>query len=132
MGGAELKMTSSLVPLNVGRASQSSNILLVEDELFVRMVISDSLREEGFEVIETFNVDEAISILRAGAAIDLILSDVRMPGAMDGLDLLDHTREAYPQVPVIIMSGHLMAHDALDRGPLISLPSPTRSRTRWR
>lgn len=122
--GAKQEMTPSLVPPELGGASRSSNILLVEDELFVRMVIGDSLREAGFGVIEAFNADEAASILCSGAAIDLILSDVRMPGAMDGLDLLDHAREAYPRIPVIIMSGHLMAHDALEKGAAHFLPKP--------
>ena len=117
-------MTASSVPPDLDCVEKSSCILLVEDELFVRITIGDSLREAGFAVIEAFNADEAVSILRSGAQIDLILSDVRMPGAMDGLDLLEHARGTYPHIPVIVMSGHLMAGEALDRGAAHFLAKP--------
>ncbi|PZN97216.1 MAG: response regulator [Alphaproteobacteria bacterium] len=91
-------------------------ILVVEDELLVRLMISEALRDEGYSVIEAYNADEALSILDAGKAFDLIISDVRMPGSMDGLGLLDRVRQQSPALPVILTSGHLEPEVALARG----------------
>ncbi len=88
------------------------------------MVVSDSLREAGFTVVEAFNADEAVSILRSGVPVDLVLTDVRMPGSMDGLGLLEHLCQTYAELPVIVMSGHLSAHEALDKGAAHFLAKP--------
>jgi CheY-like chemotaxis protein len=82
-------------------------ILVVEDELLIRMMLADELREAGYNVTEAFNADEALVILRSPAPVDMILSDVRMPGSMDGIGLLRVVRSAYPKIPVIITSAHL-------------------------
>lgn len=58
-------------------APDQAYILVVEDELFVRMFISDALRDAGYRVLEAFNGDEAVEILDSGAHVDLVLSDVR-------------------------------------------------------
>ena len=82
-------------------------MLLVEDEILIRILVADCLRETGFSVIEAFNGDEAMAILSAGVSIDLVLTDVRMPGSSDGLDVLHFVRRTRPGVPVILTSGHL-------------------------
>ena len=97
-------------------ASQEVHVLVVEDEVFIRMMISDAFRGEGFSVIEAFNGDEAVEILTAGKAIDIIFSDVRMPGTLDGLGLLKFVRERFPEVPVILTSGHLEQSVAMAEG----------------
>jgi CheY-like chemotaxis protein len=71
-------------------ARREKFILVVEDEMLVQIMVSDPLRDAGFNVIEAFNADEAIRILHSGVKIDLMLSDVRMPGSMDGLGLLEY------------------------------------------
>lgn len=88
------------------------------------MMVSDSLRDAGFDVIEAFNADEAISILRSGIDVDLMLSDVRMPGSMDGLGLLKYALDMYPLLPVIMTSAHLFPGDALAKGARHFLPKP--------
>lgn len=80
-------------------------ILVVEHEGFVRMVLSEHLREEGFDVVEASNADEALSEMERSVS-DLIITDVRMPGSMDGLGLLAVVREASLTLPVIITSGN--------------------------
>jgi CheY-like chemotaxis protein len=77
-------------------AENAAIILVVEDELLVRMMISDCLRDAGFKVIEAFNADEAIQILHSDVCIDLVLSDVRMPGSMDGMELMRYAQERFP------------------------------------
>lgn len=88
------------------------------------MMVSDFLRDAGFQAIEAFNADEAISILHSGVRIDLMLSDVRMPGSMDGLGLLAYSRKMFPALPVIITSGHLVPDDALANGAAHFLGKP--------
>ena len=105
-------------------ATCAASILVVEDELLVRMMVSDFLRDAGFQVIEAFNADEAIAILQSGVRIDLMLSDVRMPGSMDGLGLLEYARDRFPALPVIITSGHLMPREALAKGAVQFLGKP--------
>ena len=105
-------------------AKSAACILVVEDELLVRMMVSDSLRDGGFDVIEAFNADEAICILHSGVTIDLMLSDVRMPGSMDGLGLLEYSLEKFPDLPVIMTSGHLLPSEALAKGAKHFLGKP--------
>ncbi|MDB5701398.1 MAG: response regulator [Sphingomonadales bacterium] len=105
-------------------ASHAAYILVVEDELFVRLLISDALREAGYRVLEAFNGDEAIDILTSGAHVDVILSDVRMPGSVDGLGLLAFVRKNFPDLPVVISSGHLASTLAFEYGANEFLPKP--------
>jgi len=104
------------IPRGEPCAPTRSNILLVEDELLIRMMIGDKLRDEGFDVIEAVNADEALAILKSPVRVDLLISDVRMPGSIDGLGLLATTRADLPNLPVIITSGHLEPRLALADG----------------
>jgi CheY-like chemotaxis protein len=96
----------------------------VEDELLIRMMLADELREAGYDVTEAFNADEALVILRSPAPVDMILSDVRMPGSMDGIGLLRVVRSAYPKIPVIITSAHLQPALATIDGATRFIPKP--------
>ena len=91
-------------------------ILVVEDEVLIRSLVSDELRDEGYVVVEAFNADEALDILKTEICIDLIFSDVRMPGLLDGMDLLAIVRNSRPTLPVVITSGHLEPTIALEKG----------------
>lgn len=81
-------------------------VLLVEDEFLIRCDLADELRLLGYRVIEAGNADEAIEILRSTARIDLVVTDVRMPGLRDGVDVAQAAREERPGLRVILMSGH--------------------------
>lgn len=104
--------------------SPSMRVLVVEDEFLIRMLVSDHLRELGFTVVEAFNGDEAIRILKSGASIDLVFTDVRMPGTSDGIDLLAYIKSTQPEVPVIVTSGHLEPGLAYAAGAAQFLPKP--------
>ncbi len=92
-----------------------TRVLVVEDELLIRVLLCDELRDVGFHVIEACNADEALTVLGTGVP-DLIISDVRMPGSIDGLGLLAVVRETLPTLPVIITSAHLQATLAIADG----------------
>ena len=98
-------------------------ILIVEDELLIRFMLSDGLRVEGYHVIEACNAVEALTILGT-ASPDLIISDVRMPGALNGLDLLRAVKETVPTLPVIITSGHVDPAEALRDGAALVVRKP--------
>jgi CheY-like chemotaxis protein len=82
-------------------------ILLVEDEVLIRLSTAELLRERGYQVLEAADAAEAIALLRSGHPLDLVISDVRMPGPMDGLGLTSALKEARPNLPVALFSGHL-------------------------
>jgi DNA-binding response OmpR family regulator len=110
-----------------GRDEPPGIILIVEDEVLVRMSLAEYLRECGYAVLEAANGDEAIEILQArGNEIDLVFSDVQMPGATDGFALARWIRTHIDGVRVLLTSG--VAHAAekaeglcLD-GPIVQKP----------
>ncbi|MBV9577624.1 MAG: response regulator [Chloroflexi bacterium] len=83
----------------------ASRVLLVEDEVLVRSVIADELREGGYEVIEAETGDEAAQLIER-EWFDLLLTDVRLPGTLDGIDLAHRARSIRPQLPVLVVSGY--------------------------
>lgn len=106
------------------QAASMPRVLVVEDEFLIRLLVADHLREAGFTVVEAFNGDEAIAILNAGALIDLVFTDVRMPGAADGMALLGFVKRTRPDLPVLMTSGHLEPQLAYAGGAAEFLPKP--------
>jgi DNA-binding NtrC family response regulator len=90
-------------------------VLLVEDELFVRMAAADALEDAGFEVIETANAQAAQEVLSNRDDVRVLFTDVKMPGPMDGLALASLVRRRWPHILIVITSGHL-------RRETVSLP----------
>jgi CheY-like chemotaxis protein len=81
-------------------------LLVVDDEPLIRMSLSDFLRGCGFKVIEANDAEEAVKLIRAyGIIIDLVLTDIRMPGDMDGFGLARWIAARKPNIPVILCSG---------------------------
>lgn len=87
-------------------------VLVVEDEPLLRMGIVDHLEEEGFTVLEAANADEAIVMLSNNATIEILFTDIDMPGEVDGIKLAAAVRDRWPPIKVVITSGH--------RRPLLS------------
>jgi DNA-binding NarL/FixJ family response regulator len=86
-------------------AVKQHTILLVEDEPLIRMDIAAELRARGFEVVEAARAIAAIDLLMARSIpIDLLLTDVQMPGEMDGLDLARWAGEHHPGLVLAVMS----------------------------
>jgi CheY-like chemotaxis protein len=84
----------------------SNTILVVEDELLIRLIIADALRNVGFEVVEASTADEALTIVNGGAPIHLVFTDVRMPGTMDGIALMSLLRQMRPELKLAVASGY--------------------------
>ena len=81
-------------------------LLVVEDEILIRMLLADELRAEGFSVIEAATANEALSYFQAGVHVDLVLSDIEMPGGLNGVDLIRRLRAQAPNLPTVLTSGH--------------------------
>lgn len=99
--------------------SSSICVLVVEDEPLIRMDIVDSLLAEGFEVFEAAHADEAIALLEANAHIQVMFTDIDMPGSMDGIRLSAAVRGRWPPVRIVVTSGHrVVAVTELPEGSL--------------
>jgi len=79
-------------------------ILVVDDEKNIRRTLTSILEDEGYKVISTENGEEALEIL-LNEIIDLVFLDVKLPG-MDGIEILKRVRKDYPNLDVIMISGH--------------------------
>ncbi len=78
-------------------------VLLVENECLVRLSTAEILRDEGFEVAEACNGDEAAELQDR---FDVLFTDVRLPGTLDGIDVAMQLRQRHPTIPVLIVSGY--------------------------
>lgn len=81
-------------------------ILVVEDEMTVRIDAVEILGAAGFDVLEAANADEAIQMLERYSDIRLVFTDIDMPGSMNGLKLAAATRDRWPPIRIIATSGH--------------------------
>jgi two-component system, response regulator PdtaR len=92
------------------KAESAHVLLLVEDEVLVRTPVAHTLRGSGFVVVEAANADEAWSYLRTGAPVDLVFSDIQMPGSMDGVELARRIRKEFDHIVIILTSGKGALH----------------------
>lgn len=92
------------------------SVLLVEDEVLISMLVADMLAEHGFAVHEMTTADAALGYVEAGGPVDVLFTDVNLPGSMDGRELARRLRARRPELPVVYASGR---HDNDDVGPLV-------------
>lgn len=92
-------------------------VLVVEDEILIRMDAMDMIRNSGFDVVEAANADEAVTILEARADIIAVFTDIQMPGSMDGLKLARAIRDRWPPIKILAASGNVkLSSDDLPSG----------------
>jgi CheY-like chemotaxis protein len=99
-------------------------ILVVEDEVLVRMMAVMVAEDSGFEALSAATADEAIKILVSRSDIRLVFTDVNMPGSMNGLRLAHAVRDRWPPVELLVTSalGNVTAGDLPARGRFLSKP----------
>ena len=89
-------------------AERAHTVLIVEDETLLRVLLAEFLAGCGFDIIDTATADDAVEILaKPDIVIDIIFTDVRMPGHLDGFGLARWVRENRPDLPVLIASGDI-------------------------
>ena len=81
-------------------------VLVVEDEMMLRMRVVDMVEDAGYVPVEAVDADEAMTILRSRSDIALMLTDVQMPGSMNGLNLAREIRNRFPHIPVVLTTGY--------------------------
>ena len=89
-----------------------ANVLVVEDEILLRMRAVDIVEDAGFNAIEAVDADEAMAVLEGRSDISLMLSDIQMPGSMDGLKLAHAVHARWPAIKIILVSGQIRPADA--------------------
>lgn len=85
---------------------QAITVLVVEDEPLIRMDIADHLRDLGFEVAEAANATEALLVLAGKPDVQVMFTDIDMPGGIDGLKLAAAVRDRWQPIKIILTSGH--------------------------
>jgi CheY-like chemotaxis protein len=90
---------------HTGAAPTGVTVLVVEDEVLVRLCTADTLRSAGYTVLEAAGADEAMAHLAGVAGIAVMFSDIQMPGTMDGVELAHFVRATYPALEIILTSG---------------------------
>jgi CheY-like chemotaxis protein len=108
-----------LLPLTVPKApvtmvfdhAATAAVLVVEDEMLLRMRAVDIVEDAGYASVEAVDADQAISILESRFDIELLFTDIQMPGSMDGLKLAHMVRARWPPIKIILVSGALRLQD---------------------
>jgi DNA-binding NtrC family response regulator len=91
--------------MTAAEEGQPSTVLLVEDEVLLRLAIAEDLRARRFMVIEAANGEEARNLILAGVSVDIVLSDITMPGEVDGAQFAAWLAESGVAAPIILTSG---------------------------
>src|SRR4030088_2262877 len=103
-----MKVPDTMVP---GQPAVPPAVLVVEDEMLLRMRAVDMVEDAGFSAVEAINADDALAILESRSDIELLFTDIQMPGSMDGLKLAHAVHERWPLIKIILVSGQLKLTD---------------------
>jgi two-component sensor histidine kinase/DNA-binding NarL/FixJ family response regulator len=93
-------------------STEVPNVLIVEDEMILRMRAVDIVEDAGFRPVEAVNADDAMSILESRSDISLLFTDIQMPGSIDGLKLAHAVHDRWPSIKIILVSGQVKPSDA--------------------
>jgi CheY-like chemotaxis protein len=96
---------------------QPTCVLLVEDEALIAEIIGEALTESGHSVHTVANAQDAITHLANGARVDLLFTDINLPGDLDGVGLAEQARAANPQLPILFASGRWWRLEELQKLP---------------
>src|SRR3954467_9589348 len=93
-------------------STEVPKVLVVEDEMVLRMRAADIVEDAGFSAVEAVNADEAIAILESRSDIAVLFTDIQMPGSMDGLKLAHAVHTRWPDIKIVLVSGQVKPSDA--------------------
>ena len=93
-------------------AHTPAKVLVVEDELVLRMRAVDIVEDAGFTPVQAVSADQAISILESRSDISVLFTDIQMPGSIDGLKLAHAVHDRWPSIKIILVSGQIKPADA--------------------
>lgn len=104
-------------------------VLVVEDELLIRMCSVVTLEDAGYQVLEAGNSAEALEILAQPNVIVILMTDVRMPGEMNGLGLVAKVRIDRPDIRSVVVSANVTAEEACNAGAVGMVVKPFMAET---
>jgi CheY-like chemotaxis protein len=93
-----------------GLAAPGKSILVVEDESSIRLLVTELLTGLGYDVIEATDSNAGLNLLNSDARIDVLITDVGLPGAVNGRQMADMARRKRPGLPVLFMTGYAESH----------------------
>jgi CheY-like chemotaxis protein len=102
---------------DMSRSPAGRSVLLVEDEVMISNLVADCLTESGFRVHEVTTADEALRYIRSGATVDVLFTDINLPGGMNGAELAECARQLRPEMPIVYASGRYKLSEV---SPLVS------------
>src|SRR5437868_3782887 len=95
------------ISMSIEPSRKNPTVLVVEDEMLLRMRAVDIVEDAGFSSIEAVNADDALAVLESRSDIDLLFTDIQMPGTMNGLKLAHAVHERWPSIKIILVSGQV-------------------------
>ena len=111
------------MPTPIGRSEGAltrKRILVVEDDFLIRMMLAEVLEDEGFDVVEADSGDQALAAL--DASVDLVVTDMQLPGTLNGRGLVEEARKTRADLPVIFTSGRMETTTSHPREMSIAKP----------
>jgi two-component system, response regulator PdtaR len=99
-------------------------VLIVDDEPIIRLYEAELAEEAGFRALEAASADEALDTLETSDDVDIVVTDVRMPGSMDGLALAETVRHRWPDKVIVIASAHIRRPAPDNDSDTVVLPKP--------
>lgn len=114
------------LPPSTDRTEPPPRLLVVEPDILTRTLVAAYLRECGYDVIEAAHGEEALEVLRSSQPIDILFSEVSLPGRQDGFSLAQWVRRERPETRVVLTAGAERTADQAGRlcehGPLLAKP----------
>jgi CheY-like chemotaxis protein len=105
---------------DVAHTTQGETVLVVDDEPVVRMLIVDVLQELGYTAIETGDGQSGLKVLQSAVRIDLLITDIGLPGGLNGRQVADAARNLRPELKVLYITGYaenaVLSHGRIDAG----------------
>jgi two-component system, response regulator PdtaR len=96
----------SMLATQIGAKPERPTVLVVEDEVLIRLLIAEELRNQGIHVLEASHAEEALTVLESTLPVHVLFTDIRMPGRLDGIGLSRLARERYPHIKLMLTSSH--------------------------
>jgi len=117
-------MTPADLPFETAAPGLRPTVLVVDDDVLVRLAICENLRDAGFHVLEASSAHDALGVMLDDAQIDVLLTDLQMPGAMDGFGLGLAARGKAPDTKVLVMSSFLPQNTGARLSPFEYIEKP--------
>ena len=105
-------------------SNSQPTVLVVEDEGLVRLDAVETLRDAGYAVVEAANAEQALALVVGGGKVDVLFTDINMPGRMDGLELARRVNRLEPRIHLLLTSGKVRPEQGQIPDTGLFIPKP--------